>query len=60
MKVNGAMVEIPKYDVETRKWHCPHCNSPIDIYNEEDNYYYTQCEICGCIVANRNFMEERR
>lgn len=54
----GRNVETPRYNKDLKTWHCPQCGKQIDIYSEEDSYWYVECE-CGCPVANRNLMEER-
>jgi hypothetical protein len=58
MIVNNKIVQMPKYDKATNKWLCPSCRQEVDIYNEDNSYYWNECE-CGCLVATRNYMEEK-
>lgn len=57
MKANNKCILTPKFNIETKQWHCPNCNRIVDIYNDL-HYYYIECD-CGELVANKNLMEER-
>lgn len=54
----GRFVENPRYKKDTKTWHCPECGKQIDIYNEDESYWYVTCE-CGCPSANWNLLEDR-
>ena len=60
MTINGKKVKTPNYKLIDNKmiYLCPECKKMVDMYNEDKSYYYTECE-CGCLVANKNYLEEQ-